>query len=216
MSKEKVIETALGEVGKTENPPGSNMTEYGERYGWNGVPWCVQFLWDCFNRGGERAAFFGGAKTASCGTLMQWYKEQGQLVPIEEATGGDIGFFAFNGGKVPEHCGLITEGRTDYVLTVEGNTTASSGSGNESNGGCVAEKLRGSRYLVGVARPKYKEETVLADKKPDYAGHWAIASIIKAMDKGVMNGYPDGSFRPNDTPTRAELAVILDRLGLLD
>lgn len=211
MSKEKVIELALGEVGKTEYPAGSNMTEYGERYGWNGVPWCVQFIWDCFNRAGERSAFFGGAKTASCGTLMRWYKEQGRLVPKDQAQRGDIGFFSFTGDTAPEHCGLITEGRGSYVLTVEGNTTASTGSGNESNGGCVAEKLRSRRYLVGVARPKYKEEPEMKD---DITGHWAEQSIRRVIGHGFLKGYPDGTFRPEQPVTRAELAVILDRLEL--
>lgn len=33
--------------------------------------------------------------------------------------------------------------------------------------------------------------------------------IIKAYEKGILNGYPDGSFRPEGTLTRAEAAVVL-------
>lgn len=43
MSAETVIAIARGELGKTENPPGSNRTKYGEAFGWDGVPWCEEW-----------------------------------------------------------------------------------------------------------------------------------------------------------------------------
>jgi len=46
--------------------------------------------------------------------------------------------------------------------------------------------------------------------------HWAAASIKKAADKGVIVGVSDEKFDPNGTVTRAQLAVILERVGLLD
>ena len=52
--------------------------------------------------------------------------------------------------------------------------------------------------------------------KDDVTGNWAEASIEKAKKKRIMNGYEDGSFKPNQPVTRAQLAAILDRLGLLD
>ncbi|MDY3285276.1 MAG: S-layer homology domain-containing protein [Eubacteriales bacterium] len=44
-------------------------------------------------------------------------------------------------------------------------------------------------------------------------GVWArpYVAVMRAM--GVLTGYGDGSFRPNASVTRAELAVMLDRLG---
>ncbi|MBR4110780.1 MAG: S-layer homology domain-containing protein [Clostridia bacterium] len=36
-------------------------------------------------------------------------------------------------------------------------------------------------------------------------------SIIKAYESGLINGYPDGTFRPDNPITRAEMAVILNR-----
>ena len=36
-------------------------------------------------------------------------------------------------------------------------------------------------------------------------------SILKAYESGLINGYPDGTFRPNNPITRAEMAVILNR-----
>lgn len=43
----------------------------------------------------------------------------------------------------------------------------------------------------------------------DIAGHWAEAVIHQAVDSGIVTGYPDGTFKPNDTVTRAEFAVML-------
>lgn len=46
----------------------------------------------------------------------------------------------------------------------------------------------------------------------DYAGHWAEDSIKRVMDKGLMVGDGQGNFRPDDEITRAEVAVIIDKL----
>jgi hypothetical protein len=43
----------------------------------------------------------------------------------------------------------------------------------------------------------------------DIAGHWAETSIKQAVDAGIVSGYPDGSFRPDRTVTRAEFTVML-------
>jgi hypothetical protein len=46
----------------------------------------------------------------------------------------------------------------------------------------------------------------------DYEGHWAQSSIEKVISEGIMSGYPDGSFKPDQPVTRAELASVLIRL----
>ncbi len=43
----------------------------------------------------------------------------------------------------------------------------------------------------------------------DIDGHWAEGSIKNLMAEGIFNGYPDGSFRPDQSITRAELAKTL-------
>ena len=219
MSLSKVIETARADLGYTEDPPGSNRTKYWQDYdpAYQGQPWCVGAQWWWFWKAGESAAFFGGAKTASCGKLLRFYKENYQNVPVQEIAMGDLGFFNFSGGVAPEHCGLITHversgGSILYVKSIEGNTTVTGGS--EDNGGVVAEKVRYPRNIVGVARPKYKPEE--PETVDDVTGHWAEKSIRRCMERGLLQGYPDGSFQPDKPVTRAELAVILDRLDKED
>jgi hypothetical protein len=43
----------------------------------------------------------------------------------------------------------------------------------------------------------------------DIAGHWAYDNIKKLVDLGVISGYPDGSFKPDNNITRAEFATVL-------
>ncbi len=43
----------------------------------------------------------------------------------------------------------------------------------------------------------------------DIAGHWAQSNIEKLVGLGAISGYPDGSFKPGKTITRAEFATIL-------
>ncbi|MGO4274327.1 S-layer homology domain-containing protein, partial [Paenibacillus sp. TAF58] len=43
----------------------------------------------------------------------------------------------------------------------------------------------------------------------DITGHWADALIKQAVSAGIVTGYPDGTFKPNHTVTRAEFAVML-------
>lgn len=214
-----VIEVARGELSVTELPPNSNKVKYNtEYYGWEvsgpDYKWCVVGLWWVFKHAGEGQAFFGGAKTASCGTLRNWYKAQGQTVPKADGMAGDLVFFNFHGGTLPEHAGLIVERKTyGWYQTIEFNTSPGE-EGSQDNGGCVALKTRHISQIVEVCRPKYKEEEpVMAD---DLTEHWAEASCRKAKAKAVMKGYPDGTWKPDKELTRAELAVILDRLGLLD
>ncbi len=215
MSLSKVLDLARADLGYTESPPGSNMTKYGEAYGMNGVPWCVEALWFWFNEAGERMAFFGGGKTASCSMLLRWYKEQGLTVDIPAIKAGDIVLLNFHGGQDPEHCGLVTAidrvaatGRLLQVQTIEGNTSPSDGS--QSNGGAVCEKTRYPSQIVAVCRPQYKKEEPMP--KDDITGHWAEEAIRRCMKRKIINGYPDGSFAPDKPITRAEAVTMIDRL----
>ena len=221
MSLNKVLEIARLELGVTEIPAGSNRVKYWDAYdpAFQGQPWCVAFLWWCFREAGERMAFFGGGKTASCSTLLRWYKENYQNIAVRDIQEGDIGFYNFSGGIAPEHCGLLTHversnGSILYAKSIEGNTTVTGGS--EDNGGVVgvvAEKTRYTRNMVGAARPKYQPEP---ETKDDITGHWAEDNIRWCIAHGLMTGYPDGSFQPDKPVTRAELATVLRRLVLVE
>ncbi|MFD2670491.1 N-acetylmuramoyl-L-alanine amidase [Marinicrinis sediminis] len=42
--------------------------------------------------------------------------------------------------------------------------------------------------------------------------HWAYKILEKAVDSKYINGYPDGTIRPNDPISRAEVSVIFNRI----
>ncbi|MBR3391912.1 MAG: S-layer homology domain-containing protein [Firmicutes bacterium] len=46
----------------------------------------------------------------------------------------------------------------------------------------------------------------------DISGHWAEDVIKEWSGLEVINGYPDGTFRPDGSITRGEMATILDRI----
>lgn len=50
--------------------------------------------------------------------------------------------------------------------------------------------------------------TVVRFKDLDY-DHWAYGAIAKAVQKGWMRGFPDGTFRPEQPVTRAEMGMLI-------
>lgn len=45
----------------------------------------------------------------------------------------------------------------------------------------------------------------------DISGHWAESKIQEAVNIGFVSGYQDGTFKPNETVTRAEFATLLNK-----
>ncbi|WP_276356643.1 FG-GAP-like repeat-containing protein [Cohnella caldifontis] len=74
---------------------------------------------------------------------------------------------------------------------------------------------------AALGTPTTAELMIADDEKPadstpadspgfsDIAGHWAAASIVEAVKQGIASGYPDGTFKPNRSISRAEFAVML-------
>jgi hypothetical protein len=62
------------------------------------------------------------------------------------------------------------------------------------------------------------EKVPLATRFTDLTpSHWAYESIMPAVAAGLIAGYPDGTFRPDQTITRLEaLAIIVRFAGLLE
>ncbi|MBW7453468.1 CehA/McbA family metallohydrolase [Paenibacillus sepulcri] len=51
----------------------------------------------------------------------------------------------------------------------------------------------------------------------DVSNNWAKSYIQEAVDSGLISGYPDGTFKPNETINRAEFLVILTKaMGYYD
>lgn len=50
------------------------------------------------------------------------------------------------------------------------------------------------------------------DMEKDYKNHWAEKEIDEVKEAGIMKGYEDGNFKPDEKITRAEVAVIVAKL----
>ena len=53
---------------------------------------------------------------------------------------------------------------------------------------------------------------VLGAVPEDSQGHWAETTIDTWMTKGYISGYPDGSFQPDRSITRAEFVVLANKV----
>jgi hypothetical protein len=71
--------------------------------------------------------------------------------------------------------------------------------------------------IIATEKPgvidKEQPQPVEKDKKAidlkDIQGHWAEKTIEELVASGAVSGYPDGTFQPNKTITRAEFSTIL-------
>lgn len=51
-----------------------------------------------------------------------------------------------------------------------------------------------------------------ANSFKDMNGHWSSIQVGKLLEMGAISGYPDKTFKPNNTVTRAEFSVIVNKL----
>lgn len=156
VNAEDIINIAKAEIGTKESPPNSNNVKYNTWYYGHPVsgssyPWCAVFVSWCFRDNLDLIK-----KSASCTTMMNWFKQNGKYQTLPQV--GDLVFFNFD--KTPDkniakHIGIVIAVNSDSVITIEGNTSAGS-SGSQDNGGMVAQRTRKfGKSIVGYGRPAY-------------------------------------------------------------
>ncbi len=110
---------------------------------------------------------------------------------------------------VPETSGVLTvvagEGSNVASKTLTVGTTISPPSVSPGGGGGGSTP----QAAVPVAETVEVAPVEGAALLNDLNGHWAAGSISKLVAMGCISGYPDGSFKPDKTITRAEFATIL-------
>lgn len=186
----KVIEIALGEVGYLEKYSNSNLDSKTGNAGYNnytkyardidaipnfyngrknGYAWCDIFVDWCFVEafGADVAKQLLRQPNYSCGAgcyySAQYYKSYGQFYTSNPKPGDQI-FFWNSARNDVAHTGLVYDVDRNYVYTVEGNTSGSSGV--VANGGGVFCKKYALNYyrIYGYGRPAY--DTEIVDSKP--------------------------------------------------
>lgn len=112
----------------------------------------------------------------------------------------------------------------DEVLTIDKDFTAKAEYENNSKEKVeVKIELKNttvaSNYILSTTSIKedlnntIEEEQVLNNKHlfTDLESHWSEPAVAYLNSLGIINGYPDGTFKPNNYITRGDMAVISER-----
>ena len=209
-----ILAVAVKEIGTVEQS--GNRQKYGKAYGMDGVYWCMQFVWWCFQQA-DKTLFMDGGKTASCGELMRWAQAHGQWVTTGYRP-GDVLIYDFPGTAYKtDHCGICESVSGQYVTAIEGNTSSGI-SGSQANGDGVYRKRRPKAHIVGAYRPDYEEDTMSYEDFKKYMeqyraeqGKKSVSSWAKDdWDKAKADKITDGT-APQGLITRQEVATMINR-----
>ena len=93
------------------------------------------------------------------------------------------------------------------------STLSSMGIIKGHNDGTFAPNAPITRAEFATIAARFDDKnTDTSSKFMDIASHWAKNEIGIAANKGWINGYPDGTFRPNQYITRAEAMTLVNRV----
>lgn len=93
-----------------------------------------------------------------------------------------------------------------------GNTGNSGNNGTSNNGNTGGNEQQAGEGNNGSNGEQGNEQPNQAGNSyTDIASHWGYIGIYRATELGIVNGYKDGTFRPDQALNRAELATIVGR-----
>ncbi|SRR6266545_6796330 len=179
MSRESLLKYARSQIGYVEKPV--NRNKYGRQFGQDGVFWCMQFAWACFENSGNEGLV---PKTASTRALFHAAKRGDRglkwMASTEQPLPGDLVEFNMGGPKPVNHIAIVERRLPDNRLVcIEGNT-GGRGLDGERNGGMVTRKTRDRRRVVNFVRPRFAANGSLdTPAAPAYPG-----TVIRLGAKG--------------------------------
>ncbi len=97
-------------------------------------------------------------------------------------------------------------------------TGGSSGSGGGGGGGSFSGGNKKPSITTDepVPKPEIAPEEPKTTELTDIKGHWAEKEITVLEQKGIINGYDDNTFKPDNTLTRAEFVTMLIKIVSID
>lgn len=246
----KLLQIATNELGylekktnaelydKKANAGNNNWTKYAselDSFGCydgkkNGYPWCDVFVDWCFMKAfGEQfmhAMLYQphGGYGASTTNSAKYFKAFNQLFQKPQA--GDQIFFTNDGGKTCFHTGIVASVGTEYVYTIEGNTSDSSEVVPNGGAVCAKKYKLTDKKIYGYGRPNWKlvesnESVAIIYNTLDQIPKWYKPSAEKALKKKsvdgtatILQGRENGQLDLTEDTLR--ILTMLDRLGLLD
>lgn len=149
--REKIIATAISQLGVSESPAYSNNTPYSRWYGIIG-PWCAMFVSWCLHMSGLPLRISTSKGFAYCPAGVAWFKANGAWAgPSVKPKRGWIVFFDFIGR--PSHTGLVEGNAVDgRIVCLEGNTNAS---GSRTGGSVMRHHRQVASGIIGYGIINY-------------------------------------------------------------
>ena len=152
----RLINVATGEIGN--NAGNNSHAKYASYTGLSlSDPWCAAFVSWCANQAGFVDAKII-PKFTYCSTGLDLLRSMGAEIHTGSSgytpQAGDIIFFDWGSGGDLDHVGIVTGADSNYVYTIEGNTSCSGVDCNGAHG--VSKKTRPRDHTVKYyATPKY-------------------------------------------------------------
>ena len=95
------------------------------------------------------------------------------------------------------------------LSAASGSTGGTGGSAGGGGGGGISGGGGGINSGVITNVPEKNEEDTQAERFTDMKNHWAKDEVTRLAEKGILSGFPDGSFGPDRDVTRAEFSKML-------
>jgi len=141
-TRERALEGAIGWLGYTESPAGSNNSAFGSWYGLNYQPWCAMAIsyWHEVEAGGSPSFERGSRYSFVPYVVSDASLLRNGLSLTSSPIPGDLACYDWQGDGTFDHIGLFEAGTPASFTAIEGNTSTSS----DSNGGAVMRRSRSS------------------------------------------------------------------------
>jgi peptidoglycan hydrolase-like protein with peptidoglycan-binding domain len=155
-----VLDVARSQIGTREDTQGRQ--KYGAAYGMDGVAWCAEFQWWCFQQAGASSLI---PKTAYTPTFASWFQQHGQASKTPRV--GSLVFYDWPDAEQRiQHVGIVEAINADgTITTIEGNTTSGI-AGDQSHGGGVWRRRRTQSCVVLYGHPAYSGAPAPAQPAP--------------------------------------------------
>lgn len=145
-SGKDALKIAITQIGKCENPLGSNwgvpVKDYLASVGINfPASWCMAFVYWCFDQAGK-----GNNPLIKTGGVLNAWNTADKKYRVTDAQPGDI--FIMDFGKGLGHTGIVEKVDENFIYTVEGNTNDT----GSREGIMVCRKQRPKKKIKGYLR----------------------------------------------------------------
>lgn len=190
IKRDEIVNKAKSYVGLTENPKNSNniifnTDYYGHPVSGKQYPYCCVGIWDIYRMCNASKYFFGGNKTASCTTLLNYYKKNKpssvkSKKDMSSLKHGDIVFFQFDTDIYADHVGIFLEKiDSTHFTTVEFNTSSGT-SGSQDDGDGVYIRHRNINQVMNFVHITFEDDPETLYSKQDFINE--VCSITETSN----------------------------------